>query len=146
ADVVIGDLRRKFQKVQDAIVVAFGAPPVDGLGSTGGFKLQVQDRADAGFEALQGAVENVIRAGDAQPGLVGLVSSRGASHPRVYVDIDRTNAKALGLALDDAFATLQVYLGSAYVNDFTRFGRNWQGHVPADAGVRLLAEGIGARQ
>src|SRR5262249_3095644 len=90
ADVVLGDLRRKFQKVQDAIVVAFGAPPVDGLGSTGGFKLQVQDRADAGFEALQGAVENVIRGGEAQPGLVGLFSSFRASQPQLYVDIDRT--------------------------------------------------------
>jgi multidrug efflux pump len=144
ADVVIGDLRQKFRKVQDAIVVAFGAPPVDGLGSTGGFKLQVQDRADAGFEALQGAVENVIRGGEAQPGLVGLFSSFRASQPQLYVDIDRTKAKALGVALDDVFATLQVYLGSAYVNDFTRFGRNWQVNVQADASFRIRPEDIGA--
>jgi multidrug efflux pump len=144
ADVVLGDLRRQFQKVQDAIVVAFGAPPVDGLGSTGGFKLQVQDRADAGFEALQGAVENVIRAGGAQPGLIGLFSSFRASQPQLYVDIDRTKAKALGVALDDVFATLQVYLGSAYVNDFTRFGRNWQVNVQADAAFRVRPEDIGA--
>ena len=144
ADVVIADLRQKFQKVQDAIVVAFGAPPVDGLGSTGGFKLQVQDRADAGFEALQGAVENVIRGGEAQPGLVGLFSSFRASQPQLYVDIDRTKAKALGVALDDVFATLQVYLGSAYVNDFTRFGRNWQVNVQADAAFRVRPEDIGA--
>jgi multidrug efflux pump len=144
ADMVLSDLRRKFQKVQDAFVVAFGAPPVDGLGSTGGFKLQVQDRADAGFEALQGAVENVIRAGEAQPGLVGLFSSFRASQPQLYVDIDRTKAKALGVALDDVFATLQVYLGSAYVNDFTRFGRNWQVNVQADAGFRIRPEDIGA--
>jgi multidrug efflux pump len=144
ADAVIGDLRQKFRKVQDAIVVAFGAPPVDGLGSTGGFKLQVQDRADAGFEALQGAVENVIRGGEAQPGLVGLFSSFRASQPQLYVDIDRTKAKALGVALDDVFATLQVYLGSAYVNDFTRFGRNWQVNVQADAAFRVRPEDIGA--
>jgi len=144
ADVVIADLRQKFQKVQDAIVVAFGAPPVDGLGSTGGFKLQVQDRADAGFEALQGAVENVIRGGEAQPGLVGLFSSFRASQPQLYVDIDRTKAKALGVALYDVFATLQVYLGSAYVNDFTRFGRNWQVNVQADAAFRVRPEDIGA--
>ena len=144
ADVVLADLRRRFQKVQEAIVVAFGAPPVDGLGSTGGFKLQVQDRGDAGFEALQGAVENVIRAGEAQPGLVGLFSSFRASQPQLYVDIDRTKAKALGVALDDVFATLQVYLGSAYVNDFTRFGRNWQVNVQADAAFRTRPEDIGA--
>src|SRR5215468_8710658 len=144
ADVVMGDLRQKFQKVQDAIVVAFGAPPVDGLGSTGGFKLQVQDRADAGFEALQGAAENVIRGGEAQKGLVGLFSSFRASQPQLYVDIDRTKAKALGVALDDVFATLQVYLGSSYVNDFTRFGRNWQVNVQADAAFRMRPEDIGA--
>ena len=144
ADVVLADLRRRFQRMQDAIVVAFGAPPVDGLGSTGGFKLQVQDRSDAGFEALQGVVENVIRAGEAQPGLVGLFSSFRASQPQLYVDIDRTKAKALGVALDDVFATLQVYLGSAYVNDFTRFGRNWQVNVQADAGFRIRPEDIGA--
>jgi multidrug efflux pump len=144
ADVVLADLRRRFQKMQDALVVAFGAPPVDGLGSTGGFKLQVQDRSDAGFEALQGVVENVIRAGEAQPGLVGLFSSFRAAQPQLYVDIDRTKAKALGVALDDVFATLQVYLGSAYVNDFTRFGRNWQVNVQADAGFRIRPEDIGA--
>ena len=144
ADVVLGDLRQQFRKVQEAIVVAFGAPPVDGLGSTGGFKLQVQDRADAGFEALQGAVENVIRAGEAQPGLVGLFSSFRATQPQLYVDVDRTKAKALGVALDDVFATLQVYLGSAYVNDFTRFGRNWQVNVQADAAFRIRPEDIGA--
>jgi multidrug efflux pump len=144
ADVVLGDLRRQFQKVQEAIVVAFGAPPVDGLGSTGGFKLQVQDRADAGFEALQGAVDNVIRAGGAQPGLVGLFSSFRASQPQLYVDIDRTKAKSLGVALDDVFATLQVYLGSSYVNDFTRFGRNWQVNVQADSAFRVRPEDIGA--
>ncbi len=124
--------------------MAFGAPPVDGLGSTGGFKLQVQDRAGAGFEALQGAVENVIRGGEAQPGLVGLFSSFSAKQPQLYVDIDRTKAKAHGVALDDVFDTLQVYLGSAYVNDFTRFGRNWQVNVQADAAFRLRPEDIGA--
>jgi multidrug efflux pump len=144
ADVVMADLRRQFQQVQDAIVVPFGAPPVDGLGSTGGFKLQVQDRGDAGFEALQGAVESVMRAGEAQPGLVGLFSSFRATQPQLYVDVDRTKAKALGVALDDVFATLQVYLGSAYVNDFTRFGRNWQVNVQADAGFRVRPQDIGA--
>ena len=121
--------------------MAFGAPPVDGLGSTGGFKLQVQDRGDAGLEALQGAVENVIEPATAQPGLVGLFTSFRATQPQLYVDVDRTKAKALGVSLDDVFNTLQVYLGSAYVNDFTRFGRNWQVNVQADAGVPHPAGG-----
>jgi multidrug efflux pump len=130
--------------VQDAVVVAFGAPPVDGLGTTGGFKMQVQDRSDAGFEALQGAVENVIRTGAAQPGLVGLFSSFRATQPQLFVDVDRAKAKSLGVNLDDVFSTLQVYLGSAYVNDFTRFGRNWQVNVQAEAAYRMRPEDVGA--
>jgi multidrug efflux pump len=141
--VIAARLRQEFRQIQDAIIVAFGAPPVDGLGSTGGFKLQVQDRGDAGFEALQGAVDNVIRAGSAQPGLVGLFSSFRATQPQLYLDVDRTKAKALGVALSDVFDTLQIYLGSSYTNDFTRFGRNWQVNVQADSAFRVRAEDVG---
>jgi multidrug efflux pump len=124
-------------------VVAFGAPPVDGLGNTGGFKLQVQDRADAGPDALQGSVETMIRAGTAQPGLVGLFSSFRAAQPQLYLDVDRAKAKTLGVSLDDVFSTLQIYLGSSYANDFTRFGRNWQVNVQADAAYRVDPDNIG---
>src|SRR5205809_580030 len=140
---VAADLRATFRQVQDAIVVAFGAPPVDGLGNTGGFKLQVQDRADAGPAALQGAVETMIRAGSAQPGLVGLFSSYRAAQPQLYLDVDRAKAKALGVSLNDVFQTLQIYLGSAYANDFTRFGRNWQVNIQADAKYRVGRDDIG---
>ena len=143
AAVVGGKLREQFRHLQDAVVVTFGAPPVDGLGNTGGFKLQVQDRADAGPEAIQGAVENMIRAGTAQPGLVGLFSTYRAAQPQLYLDVDRSKAKALGVSLDDVFQTLQIYLGSAYANDFTRFGRNWQVNVQADAAYRVDPEDVG---
>jgi multidrug efflux pump len=136
-------LRAKFREVQDAIVVAFGAPPVDGLGNTGGFKLQVQDRGDAGPEALQGGVETLIAAGTAQPELVGLFSSYRASQPQLYLDVDRAKAKALGVSLNDVFETLQIYLGSSYANDFTRFGRNWQVNIQADATFRVDPSSIG---
>jgi multidrug efflux pump len=141
--VVATKLRAQFRQVQDAIVVTFGAPPVDGLGNTGGFKLQVQDRADAGPEALQGAIETVIRAGTAQPELVGLFSSFRAAQPQLYLDVDRAKAKALGVSLDDVFQTLQIYLGSSYANDFTRFGRNWQVNLQADAAFRVEPGDIG---
>jgi multidrug efflux pump len=143
ADVVATNLRAQFRQVKEAIVVTFGAPPVDGLGNTGGFKLQVQDRADAGPEALQGAVETLIAAGTAQPELVGLFSSFRASQPQLYLDVDRAKAKALGVSLDDVFSTLQIYLGSSYANDFTRFGRNWQVNLQADAGYRVEPGNIG---
>jgi multidrug efflux pump len=140
---VAAKLRGEFRKVQDAIVVTFGAPPVDGLGNTGGFKVQIQDRGDAGSEALQGAVETMIVAGQAQPGLVGLFSSFRASQPQLYLDVDRVKAKALGVSLDDVFQTLQIYLGSAYANDFTRFGRNWQVNLQADSAYRVDPGDIG---
>jgi multidrug efflux pump len=140
---IADDLRSKFRQVQEAVVVAFGAPPVDGLGNTGGFKLQVQDRADAGPAALQDAVEGVIRAGGAQPGLVGLFSTFRAAQPQLYLEVDRVKTKALGVSLDDVFQTLQIYLGSSYANDFTRFGRNWQVNVQADASYRVDPDDIG---
>ena len=129
--------------IQEAIVFGFGAPPVDGLGNTGGFKLQVEDRGDQGLAMLQGSVENVIRTASAQPGLTGMFSGFRANQPQIYLDINRTQAKASGVALNDLFITLQTYLGSSYVNDFTRFGRNWQVIAQADAGFRQKVSDIG---
>jgi multidrug efflux pump len=143
ANKILDELRAKFRQIQEAQVVAFGAPPVDGLGNTGGFKLYVQDRGDLGSEALQEGVANVVGTAGAQPGLVGLFSSFRASQPQLYVEVDRTKAKAMGVPLTDVFQTLQVYLGSAYVNDFTRFGRNWQVNVQADSAFRVEPSDIG---
>ncbi|MCC6766692.1 MAG: efflux RND transporter permease subunit, partial [Deltaproteobacteria bacterium] len=140
---VLAELRRRFATILDAQVVAFGAPPVEGLGTTGGFKVQIQDRADAGFSALEDAVANVAEKGNAQPGLVGLFSSFRAKQPQLYLEVDRTKAKALGVALSDVFETLQIYLGSAYANDFTRFGRNWQVNLQADSSFRIRPEDVG---
>jgi multidrug efflux pump len=146
ASAIAARLRGEFRKIQEAVVATFGPPPVDGLGSTGGFKMQIQDRADAGPAALQGAVETMIDAGNAQPGLVGLFSSYRAAQPQLYLDVDRAKAKALGVNLDDVFSTLQIYLGSAYANDITRFGRNWQVNVQADSAYRVEPEDIGKLQ
>jgi multidrug efflux pump subunit AcrB len=98
--------------------------PVDGLGSTGGFKIQVQDREGVGLEALQGAVANVIEQGNAQPRLSGLFSTFSASQPQLYVDVDRVKAQNEGVDLDVVYDTLQTYLGSTYVNDITLYNRN----------------------
>jgi multidrug efflux pump len=143
ANKVADQLRKKYRELEEAQVVLFGAPPIDGLGSTGGFKLQVQDRSGAGLEALQGAVANVAGKGNSQPGLVGLFSSFSANQPQLYVDVDRVKAKKQGVSLNDVFETLQVYLGSAYVNDVTLFNRNWQVNVQADARYRLRPEDVG---
>ncbi len=138
-------LRKRFREaVREARVGVFGAPPVDGLGSTGGFKLQVQDRGGSGPMALEGAVQELAEEGNAQRGrLTGLFSSFTANQPQIYLEVDRIKAKSLKVDLNDVFATLQAYLGSSYVNDITRFNRNWQVNVQADARFRLQPEDIG---
>src|SRR5262249_1974891 len=146
AAAILTDLRQQFRSVLEAQVVAFGAPPVEGLGTTGGFKMQIQDRADAGLAALQGAIANVAEKGNAQAGLVGLFSSFRANQPQLYVDVDRVKAKSLGVSLSDVFNTMQVYLGSSYVNDFTRFGRNWQVNAQADSSYRIRPDDVGKLQ
>jgi multidrug efflux pump len=121
----------------------FGAPPIEGLGNTGGFKMQVQDRADQGPFALQEAVTGVSRAAMETPEVFLAFSSYTANQPQLFVNIDREKAKNSGVEITSINQTLQAYLGSAYVNDFTRFGRNWQVNVQADAQFRLQPEDIG---
>ena len=143
ADAVMARLRKAFYEIEEARVVVFGAPPVDGLGTTGGFKMQVQDRSGHGLEALQGSVANVIDKGNSQPGLVGLFSTFSTSQPQLFVDVDRDKAQTEGVDLDTVFDTLQAYLGSAYVNDITLYNRNWQVNVQADARYRLRPQDVG---
>jgi multidrug efflux pump len=141
---VMKKLREQFQEVREARVAVFGAPPVDGLGSTGGFKLQVQDRGGSGPAALEGAVQMLAAKGNEQQGkLTGLFTSFTANQPQIYLDVDRVKVKSMQVELGDVFATLQAYLGSAYINDFTRFNRNWQVNLQADARFRLQPEDIG---
>ena len=144
ADAVLARLHKAFfQEIEEARIGIFGAPPVDGLGSTGGFKMQIQDRGGLGLEALQAGVANVIDRAGAQPGLRGLFSTFTASQPQIYVDVDRVKAQAQGVDLDMVFDTLQAYLGSTYVNDITLYNRNWQVNVQADAHFRLRVEDVG---
>ncbi|MFL5339579.1 MAG: efflux RND transporter permease subunit [Gemmataceae bacterium] len=124
------------KKIIGANVAVFGAPPIDGMGSTGGFKLQVQDRASQGPRALEGGVGTLARAGNSQTGLSSLFSSYSANQPQYLIPVDREMAMARDVSLSELYDTLGVYFGSAYVNDFTRFGRNWQVIVQADPNFR----------
>jgi len=143
ADAIAARLQQQFRSILDAQIIAFGAPAVDGLGSTGGFKIQIQDRKNAGLQSLEGAVSRSAAKGNAQPGLTGLFSSFSTNQPQLYIEIDREKAKTQGIALNDLFETLQIYLGSGYANDFTQFGRNWQVLVQAESDYRLDPEDIG---
>jgi multidrug efflux pump len=143
AGAIASKLRQAFADVPEAIVSVFPAPPVEGMGSTGGFKLQVQDRAAEGPAALQAAVESLAEAAAAQPGLAGITTTYRANQPQVFVEVDRAKARAQGVPIATVNEALQLYLGSGYVNDFTAFGRNWQVNVQADAPFRMTAADIG---
>lgn len=143
---MIQTIQAKLNKIQDAQIVVLGAPPIDGLASTAGMKMQVQDRAGTGPAALQGAIENLVASGRAEPRLTGTYSSFTANEPQLYIDINREKAKSAGVALNDVFQTLQIYLGGAYANDVTKFGRNWQVNLQADSRFRADAADIGRLQ
>ncbi len=143
---VVGDKLRKAyrEKILGANVAVFGAPPIDGLGSTGGFKLYVQDRTSQGPRALEGAVTTLARSGTSQPGLASLFSSYSANQPQIITRVDRELATTRHVNLSELYDTLGVYFGSAYVNDFTRFGRNWQVIVQADPAYRRQIRDLAA--
>jgi multidrug efflux pump len=131
-----------FRRIEGASVAVFGPPAVDGLGNAGGFKVMVRDRADQGLDALQVAADAMVAEGNQRPGLVGLFGALRSNTPQMFVEVDRTKCKAMGVALNDVFQSLQVYLGGYYVNDFNRFGRTWQVNIQADPGRRLTPEDV----
>ncbi|KQZ48933.1 transporter [Rhizobium sp. Root149] len=136
-------LNQKFAGIQDAYIAMFPPPPVNGLGTTGGFKLQIEDRAGLGNQALNEAVKAVLAKAYQTPELAGIFSSFQINVPQLYADLDRAKAEQLGVSVTDVFETLQIYLGSLYVNDFNAFGRTYSVRVQADAKFRAKPEDIG---
>jgi multidrug efflux pump subunit AcrB len=134
---IAADLTERCRReVPGAIVTAFGPPPISGLGTTGGFKLIIEDRGGLGPDELQRVSEQVVTRGHKTAGLEGLFTSGRARIPWLYLDIDRTKCMALGVAVSDVFSALQVNLGSYYVNNFNEFGRTWQVNVQAGPSFR----------
>jgi multidrug efflux pump subunit AcrB len=130
ADAVAKEIQtRCHEKQSDAIVAAFGAPPIDGLGTTGGFDLIVEARGNRGLSDLERVSGRIVAQGNKTPELRDLFNSSGADTPWVYLDINRDKCMTEGVAVSDVFNTLQVYLGSYYVNNFNDFGRTWQVNV-----------------
>ena len=143
AEEIAAALNQKFASIQDAYIAIFAPPPIQGLGTIGGFKLQIQDRAGLGIQALYEETQKIVGAGWQTPGLTGLFSSYQVNVPQVRADVDRDKAMAQGVSLSEIFETMQVYLGSLYVNDFNRFGRTYQVNAQADMPFRLEPEDIG---
>ena len=142
AGAIAGSLNQKFAGIQDAYIAVFPPPPVIGLGTLGGFKLNVEDRQNRGAGALYGAVQNALQKAWADPKLAGVFSSYQINVPQLDVDVDRLKVKRQGVKLNDVFQTLQVNLGSLYVNDFNRFGRTYRVVAQADAPFRSQVDDI----
>lgn len=142
ANAIAGALGAQFGSIQDAFIAIFPPPPVQGLGTIGGFRLQIQDRANLGYEELFMVTQQVMQKAWAAPELTGVFSSYQVNVPQLDVEIDREKAKAQGVAVNDIFQTMQVYLGSLYVNDFNQFGRTYQVNVQAEDTFRQEPEQI----
>ena len=139
---IAATLNQKFAAIQDAFVAVFPPPPVQGLGTTGGFKLYVEDRADRGLQSLFLDTQKLLGGAYQRPELAGMYSTYQVNVPQLYADLDRAKAKSQGVAVTDVFETMQAYLGSVYVNDFNRFGRTFQVTVQADAGHRASPDDV----
>jgi len=145
---ILGSLMGKFQSVREALIFAFPPPGIRGLGVAGGFEMKIEDRGGVGLNELQTVVQEMTaaasgqRAANGQARLAGVQSTFRAGVPQIYVDIDRVKAKSLGVPLDAIFGTMQSSLGSAYVNDFNKFGKTYQVRVQADQQFRLQPEDI----
>jgi multidrug efflux pump len=146
ADAIAEQLQERCREVRAATVSIFGAPPIDGLGTTGGFKLIIEDRGNLGLEYLQKVSDAIVERGNRTHGLEGLFNSSRANTPWLYLEINRTKCMALGVPISELFNTLQVYLGSYYVNNFNEFGRTWQVNIQADQKFRGDAQDIGQLQ
>lgn len=143
-DAVIAEKIRQLaaEEIEGAIIVAFRAPPIQGLGNAGGFKFMVEQIGYVDYRGLQDSVDEITRIGNQNPKLVGLFSSYRAETPQLFVDIDRVKCQSLGVKMEDAFSTLQVYMGGQYVNLFNKDGRTWQVNVMADQRFRAKVDAV----
>jgi hydrophobe/amphiphile efflux-1 (HAE1) family protein len=136
---VLADLRKRLSVIQDAYVLTIPPPPVQGIGNAGGFKMMLEDRAGLGSQALVDAARALVGAANKDPSFAGVFTLLNTGSPSIYADIDRMKAEKVGLTPTDVFDTLQVYLGSQYVNDFNFLGRTYQ--VIVQAGGRFRRDG-----
>ena len=142
AGAIVMALNQKLSAIQDAFVAVFPPPAVNGLGAVGGFKLQLEDRAGLGDSALYASAQTLLGRAYQTPTLAGEFSSFQINVPQLFADVNRDKVKQLDVPLNDLFQTLRIYLGSAYVNDFNKFGRTYQVIAQADAPFRSSAENI----
>jgi HAE1 family hydrophobic/amphiphilic exporter-1 len=133
---ILGDLRQRMGGIPGANILVIPPPPVRGIGTGGGFKMMVQDRSAKGYQSLEAATFGMMMAANRAEGLTSVFTLFNTGTPRVFADIDRDKAQMLGINPAQVFSTLQVYLGSSYINDFNLFGRTYRVTAQADAPFR----------
>jgi multidrug efflux pump len=143
AGAIAASLNAKFASIKDASIGTFPPPPVSGMGALGGFKLQLEDHGALGYEELNEVTQKFLKRAAEAPELGPTFSNYQINVPQLDVDLDRVKAKQLGVPVTDVFDTMQIYLGSLYINDFNRFGRVYQVRAQADAPFRATASDIG---
>ncbi len=141
-DQIIADLSQRLSVIQEARLIVISPPPVRGLGTAGGFKMMVQDRSGVGLKELEKAAYALIGAANQEPGLTRVYTTFSTRTPQIYAEVDRTKAKKLDVPLTNIFDTLQVYLGSVYVNDINLFGRVYRVTAQSEGGFRQQPEDI----
>ena len=139
---ILNDLRGQMQALREAFVLVIPPPSVPGIGTGGGFKMYVQDRAGRGPRALEQAVGGIVGPANQTPGLVQVFTLFNTSTPQVYADIDRTKAEMLGVPITRFFDTLSTYMGSTFVNDFNILGRTYRVTAQADNPFRLSVRDV----
>ncbi|MFJ5296647.1 efflux RND transporter permease subunit [Pseudomonas sp. NPDC088368] len=142
AGAIAGELNKRMASIEDSFILVVPPAPVDGLGTLGGFKLMVEDRGNVGYDALNKATQELQARARKAPELAGVFTGFQINVPQIYADIDRDKAKQLNVPLQTIYQTLQVNLGSVYVNDFNRFGRTYQVRVQADEQFRNHVEDL----
>ncbi|MBE0364202.1 multidrug efflux pump [Pseudoalteromonas ulvae UL12] len=140
---LVGELFMKTAGIKEALVLAFNPPPIFGLGSTGGFEFYIQNKGAGGPEKLQQAMGMMMGAVQQSPVIAGIQTLWRPNTPQLNVDVDREQARAMGIEINDAFSALSGTLGTAYINDFNKFGRAWQVLMSAEASFRMSPEDIG---
>ena len=137
AGAIVGNLYKSLSGIQEALIFVVQPPPVQGIGTAGGFRMMVEDRAGRGSQALQTATLDMMAKANRTPGLAQVFTFFETSTPQLYLDIDRTKAQLLGVTVPDVFAALQIYIGSSYVNDFNLLGRTFRVTAQAEGSRRL---------
>ncbi|MGE5147222.1 MAG: efflux RND transporter permease subunit, partial [Candidatus Eiseniibacteriota bacterium] len=143
AQALIGSLNQQFAGIEEAFVISVAPPPVRGIGTTGGFKMEVQDVHGGEPAELESVAMAIMAQANQTPGLAGVFTTFSTKTPKVYADIDRVRAEMLGVNTNDVFTTLEVFLGSQYVNDFNFLGRTYRVTAQADGDFRQDLHAIG---